>query len=87
MFVDLKEIASLIESGSYNKEIRRIVRAVRLTFGLRRKLTAPLLSAFIDFALQPGSEAHARLSSFLPKVHYSTFSLFYSLWLYKDFDR
>ncbi|XWS24527.1 hypothetical protein CRYUN_Cryun28dG0110600 [Craigia yunnanensis] len=63
----LKEIASLIESGSYTKEVRLIVRAVRLTFGLRRQLTAPLLSAFLDFALQPGSEAHSRLSSFLPK--------------------
>ncbi|XP_022769231.1 probable 26S proteasome non-ATPase regulatory subunit 3 isoform X1 [Durio zibethinus] len=63
----LKEIASLIETGSHTKEVRRIVRAVRLTFGLRRKLTAPLLSAFLDFALQPGSESHARLSSFLPK--------------------
>ncbi|XP_022769232.1 26S proteasome non-ATPase regulatory subunit 3 homolog A-like isoform X2 [Durio zibethinus] len=64
----LKEIASLIETGSHTKEVRRIVRAVRLTFGLRRKLTAPLLSAFLDFALQPGSESHARLSSFLPKA-------------------
>ncbi|XP_022752815.1 26S proteasome non-ATPase regulatory subunit 3 homolog A-like [Durio zibethinus] len=63
----LKEIASLIDSGSYTKEVRCIVRAVRLTFGLRWKLTAPLLSAFLDFARQPGSEAHARLSSFLPK--------------------
>ncbi|KAE8709885.1 putative 26S proteasome non-ATPase regulatory subunit 3 [Hibiscus syriacus] len=63
----LKEIASLIESTSYTEEVRCVVRAVRLTFGLRRKLTAPLLSAFLDFVLQPGSEAHSRLSSFLPK--------------------
>ncbi|OMO75482.1 hypothetical protein COLO4_26099 [Corchorus olitorius] len=65
--VDLKEIASLIETGSYTKEVRRILRAIRLTFGLRRKLTASVLSSFLDFALQPGSEPHARLSSFLPK--------------------
>ncbi|XVF70267.1 hypothetical protein PTKIN_Ptkin11bG0147400 [Pterospermum kingtungense] len=66
-FVNFKEIASLIETGSYTKEARRMIRAVRLTFGLRRKLTAPLLFTFLDFALQPGSEAHTRLSSFLPK--------------------
>lgn len=69
----------LIETGSFTKEVRRIVRAVRLTFGLRRKLTASPLSAFLDFALQPGSEAHARLSSFLPKVSFSTFIIHSSL--------
>ncbi|XP_021902636.1 probable 26S proteasome non-ATPase regulatory subunit 3 [Carica papaya] len=63
-----KEIASLIETGSYTKEVRRIVRAVRLTIGLRRKLTAPVLSAFFDFALAPGSEPHARFSAYLPKA-------------------
>ncbi|GMI83089.1 HAPLESS 15, EMBRYO DEFECTIVE 2719 [Hibiscus trionum] len=63
----LKEIASLIKSGSYTTEVRLVVRAVRLTFGMRQKLTAPLLSAFLDFVLQPGSEAHSILSSFLPK--------------------
>lgn len=68
-FIDLKEIASLIETGSYTKEVRRIGRAVRLTISLRRKLTASVLSAFLDFALVPGSEAHARLSVYLPKVH------------------
>uniref|UniRef100_A0A2N9IVP8 Uncharacterized protein n=1 Tax=Fagus sylvatica TaxID=28930 RepID=A0A2N9IVP8_FAGSY len=64
---NLKEIASLIETGSYTKEVRRIGRAIRLTITLRRKLTAPVLSAFIDFALVPGSEVHARLSVYLPK--------------------
>lgn len=68
-FIDLKEIASLIETGSYTKEVRRIGRAVRLTISLRRKLTASVLSAFLDFALVPGSEAHTRLSVYLPKVH------------------
>ncbi|XP_057974259.1 probable 26S proteasome non-ATPase regulatory subunit 3 [Malania oleifera] len=63
----LKEIAALIESGSYAKEVRRIVRAVRLTMALRRKLTAPVLSAFLNFALVPGSEAYTRLSVYLPK--------------------
>ncbi|PQQ17684.1 putative 26S proteasome non-ATPase regulatory subunit 3 isoform X2 [Prunus yedoensis var. nudiflora] len=64
----LKEGASFIEAASYTKEVRRIARAVRLTIQLRRKLTAPLLSAFLDYALLPGSEAHARLSAYLPKV-------------------
>lgn len=63
----LKEIASLIESGSYTKETRRISRAVRLTFGIRRKLNARVLSLFLDCALVPGSEAHTKLSGFLPK--------------------
>ncbi|KAK4600065.1 hypothetical protein RGQ29_009934 [Quercus rubra] len=66
-FQNLKEIASLIETGSYTKEVRRIGRAVRLTISLRRKLTASVLSAFLDFALVPGSEAHTRLSVYLPK--------------------
>ncbi|GKV23991.1 hypothetical protein SLEP1_g33653 [Rubroshorea leprosula] len=63
----LKEIASLIETGAYAREVRRIVRAVRLTMALRRKLKASVLSAFLNFALPPGSEAHNRLSSYLPK--------------------
>lgn len=68
MHIDLKEISSIIETGSYAKEIRRISRAIRLTMGLRRKLTAPVLSAFLDFALVPSSDAHTRLSPYLPKV-------------------
>ncbi|GMH04638.1 hypothetical protein Nepgr_006478 [Nepenthes gracilis] len=63
----LKEIASLIETGSYTKEVRRIARAVRLTFALRRKLTVPVLSAFLDFVLIPGSDAHIKLSAYVPK--------------------
>ncbi|XP_010933362.1 probable 26S proteasome non-ATPase regulatory subunit 3 [Elaeis guineensis] len=63
----LKEISSLIETGAYAKEVRRIVRAVRLTMMLRRKLRAAVVSAFLSYALAPGSEAHSRLSSFLPK--------------------
>ncbi|OMO74540.1 hypothetical protein CCACVL1_16626 [Corchorus capsularis] len=63
----LKEIASLIETGAYAREVRRILRAVRLTMALRRKLKPSVLSAFINFALTPGSEAHTRLSSYLPK--------------------
>ncbi|KAL5185818.1 putative 26S proteasome non-ATPase regulatory subunit 3 [Glycine soja] len=62
----LKEIASIIETGSYSKEVRRIARALRLTFALRRKLTAPVLSSFLDYVLPPASEPHTRLSSFLP---------------------
>ncbi|KAK7409898.1 hypothetical protein VNO78_00282 [Psophocarpus tetragonolobus] len=63
----LKEIASLIETGSYSKEVRRIARAVRLTIALRRKLTASVISSFLDHVLTPSSEAHAKLSSYLPK--------------------
>ncbi|PKA60400.1 putative 26S proteasome non-ATPase regulatory subunit 3 [Apostasia shenzhenica] len=63
----LKEIASLIETGAYAKEVRRIVRAVRLTIMLRRKLKAATALAFINFALVQGSEAHAKLSAYLPK--------------------
>ncbi|XP_015575982.1 probable 26S proteasome non-ATPase regulatory subunit 3 isoform X2 [Ricinus communis] len=63
----LKEIASLIVTASYSKEVRPMFRAVRLTVGIRRKLTAPLLSAFIDFALLPASDVHNRLSAYLPK--------------------
>ncbi|XVE93887.1 hypothetical protein REPUB_Repub01dG0232900 [Reevesia pubescens] len=63
----LKEIASLIETGAYDREVRRILRAIRLTMALRRKLKPSVLSAFLNFALTPGSEAHSRLSSYLPK--------------------
>lgn len=67
-FTDLKEMASLIETGSYSKEVRRIARAVRLTIALRRKLTASVISSFLDFVLTPGSEVHAKLSAYVPKV-------------------
>lgn len=68
VFIDLKEIASLLETAAYTREVRRIVRAVRLTMVLRRKLKVSVLSAFLNFALSPGSEVHSRLSSYLPKV-------------------
>ncbi|KAI9180629.1 hypothetical protein LWI28_006804 [Acer negundo] len=63
----LKEIASLIETGAHAREVRRIVRAVRLTMALRRKLKASVLSAFLNSVLTPGSDAHARLVLYLPK--------------------
>lgn len=63
----LKDIASLIETGAHSKEGRRIVRAVRLTVILRRKLRAPVVAAFLAFALTPGSDAHTRISAFVPK--------------------
>ncbi|CAN0845836.1 Probable 26S proteasome non-ATPase regulatory subunit 3 [Linum grandiflorum] len=63
----LKEIASFIETGAYAREVRRIARAIRLTMALRRKLKTSIVSAFLNFALTPGSEPHVRLSSFLPK--------------------
>ncbi|KAJ0451047.1 putative 26S proteasome non-ATPase regulatory subunit 3 [Helianthus annuus] len=62
-----KEIAALIETGAYAHEVRRILRAVRLTIALRRNLKASVISSFLGFALAPGSEAHQRLSSYLPK--------------------
>lgn len=65
---DLKEIAALIETGAQAKEVRRIVRAIRLTMMLRRKLKAPVVYAFLGHVLTAGSEAFAKLSSFLPKV-------------------
>ncbi|MCI47662.1 26S proteasome non-ATPase regulatory subunit 3-like, partial [Trifolium medium] len=62
----MKELASIIETGSNSKEVRRIFRAVRLTMALRPKLTAPVLSSFIDHVLPPASDSHSRLSSYLP---------------------
>ncbi|KAI7737645.1 hypothetical protein M8C21_001778 [Ambrosia artemisiifolia] len=63
----LKEIASLIETGAYGREVRRISKAVRLTIALRRKLKGSVISSFLGFALAPGSEANQRLSSYLSK--------------------
>ncbi|KAI7752915.1 hypothetical protein M8C21_000074, partial [Ambrosia artemisiifolia] len=63
----LKEIASLIETGAYAREVRRISRAVRLTIALRKKLKGSVISSFLGFALAPGSEANQRLSSYLSK--------------------
>ncbi|CAJ2675801.1 unnamed protein product [Trifolium pratense] len=63
---NLKEIASIIETGSNSKEVRRISRALRSTMALRPKLTAPVLSSFIDHVLPPASDSHSRLSSYLP---------------------
>ncbi|XVE48832.1 hypothetical protein DITRI_Ditri01bG0034100 [Diplodiscus trichospermus] len=55
------------KTGAHDREVRRILRAIRLTMALRRKLKASVLSAFLNLALTPGSEAHCRLSSYLPK--------------------
>ncbi|CAA0816803.1 26S proteasome non-ATPase regulatory subunit 3 homolog A [Striga hermonthica] len=63
----LKDIAAMIETGAYTREVRRIVRAIRWTIQIRKKLNASVLSAFLNFALVSGSEAHSRLSSYLPK--------------------
>jgi len=63
---DLKEIASIIETGSNLKEVRKISRAVRLTIGLRSKLTAHVLSSFLHHVLPPASHPHSKLSSYLP---------------------
>lgn len=64
----LKDIAALIETGAYTREVRRILRAIRWTIQLRKSLSASVLSAFLDFALLPGSEMHSRLSAYVPKV-------------------
>ncbi|PIA26750.1 hypothetical protein AQUCO_08900005v1 [Aquilegia coerulea] len=66
-FQILKEIVSLLETGAYAREVRRIGQAVRRTIQLRRKLKAFVLSSFLNYALTQGSEAHTRLSSYLPK--------------------
>lgn len=58
----------MIEVGAYSKEVRRIARAVRLTIGIRLKITTSVILSFLSTTLQPGSEAHARLTSYLPKV-------------------
>ncbi|CAA0827722.1 26S proteasome non-ATPase regulatory subunit 3 homolog A [Striga hermonthica] len=63
----LKDIAGLIEVGAYTREVRRIVRAIRWTIQLRKKLKASSISAFLNFSLVPGSEAHSRLSSYVPQ--------------------
>ncbi|GMH27343.1 hypothetical protein Nepgr_029186 [Nepenthes gracilis] len=63
----LRDLASLIETALYTKEVRRIAPAVRLTFALRRKLMAPVLSAFLDVATVPGSVVHRKLSAHVPK--------------------
>ncbi|GAA0175111.1 protease [Lithospermum erythrorhizon] len=63
----LKEIANLIETGAYAREVRRISRAIRSTIRLRKELKASVVSSFLNFALIPGSEVHTRLSSYLGK--------------------
>ncbi|XP_073039396.1 probable 26S proteasome non-ATPase regulatory subunit 3 [Primulina eburnea] len=64
---DLKDIASLVETGAYTREVRRIARAIRSTIQLRKNLMTSVLSAFLIFVLVPGSEVHSRLSSYLRK--------------------
>lgn len=64
----MKDVASLIEAGAYAREVRRIVRAVRLTIALRKKLNSSVISSFLGFVLVPGSDIHSRLSAYLPKV-------------------
>ncbi|KAG9156371.1 hypothetical protein Leryth_009244 [Lithospermum erythrorhizon] len=63
----LKEIANLIETGAYAREVRRISRAIRSTIRLRKELKASVVSSFLNFVLIPGSEVHTRLSSYLGK--------------------
>ncbi|CAA2975601.1 probable 26S proteasome non-ATPase regulatory subunit 3 [Olea europaea subsp. europaea] len=53
---------------AYARELRRIVRAIRWTIQLRRKLKASVLSAFLNYVLVPGSELHSRLYSYLPEA-------------------
>lgn len=70
-FVELKDIAALIETGAYTREVRRIVRAIRWTIQLRKKLSASVLSSFLNCAFVPGSEVHSRLAAYIPKVRKS----------------
>lgn len=83
--LDLKDIASLIETGAYAREVRRIARAVRLTMALRKKLKASTLNAFLNFILSPGSEVHSRLSSYLPKVNW--FNNYFGLGIFENHSR
>ncbi|XP_009628274.1 putative 26S proteasome non-ATPase regulatory subunit 3 isoform X2 [Nicotiana tabacum] len=69
---DLKEIASMIESGANTSEVRKIYKAMRLTMKLRRKLKVSMLSAFLNYALGHVSEVHAQLSSYVPQDKYDT---------------
>ncbi|XP_073045809.1 probable 26S proteasome non-ATPase regulatory subunit 3 [Primulina eburnea] len=64
---NLKDIAALIETGAFSREVRRVVRAVRCTIQLRKKLNDSVLSAFLNYVLVPGSEANSRLSSYITK--------------------
>ncbi|KAF9615140.1 hypothetical protein IFM89_022098 [Coptis chinensis] len=49
------------------KEVRKSVCAIHFTIALRNKLKPSLLHAFLNYALILGSEAHTRLSVYLPK--------------------
>ncbi|XP_039070231.1 26S proteasome non-ATPase regulatory subunit 3 homolog A-like [Hibiscus syriacus] len=62
----LVDLVFLILNDSDTDEVRRIARIDRITYRLRRTFTAPLLYAFLRYALLPESEAFSRLSSFLP---------------------
>ncbi|XP_039003242.1 26S proteasome non-ATPase regulatory subunit 3 homolog A-like [Hibiscus syriacus] len=62
----LVHLVFLILNDSEPDDVRRIARVDRITNGLRRRFTAPLLYVFLRFVLMPGSEAFSRLSSFLP---------------------
>ncbi|KZV41127.1 putative 26S proteasome non-ATPase regulatory subunit 3 [Dorcoceras hygrometricum] len=64
---NLKGIAALIETGAYSREFPRVERAISRTIQLRKKLSASLLSAFLNHVLVPGSEVNSRLSSYIPK--------------------
>ncbi|KAF9586828.1 hypothetical protein IFM89_039956 [Coptis chinensis] len=55
-------------NATTEKEVRKIVRAIRFTIALRNKLKPYLLHAFLNYALILGSEAHTRLSAYLPKA-------------------
>ena len=66
--LELKDIAALIETGAYTREVRRITRAIRWTIQIRKKLNVSVLSAFLNSAFAPGSEVHSRLASYIPKV-------------------
>ncbi|OIT29194.1 putative 26s proteasome non-atpase regulatory subunit 3 [Nicotiana attenuata] len=62
---DLKEIASMIESGANTSEVSKIYKAMRLTMKIRRKLKVSILSTLLNYALGPVSEVHAQLASYL----------------------
>ncbi|KAL1541175.1 putative 26S proteasome non-ATPase regulatory subunit 3 [Salvia divinorum] len=50
----LKGITALIETGAYTHEIPRIVRALRWTIQIMKKLNVSELSAFLNSVFVPG---------------------------------
>lgn len=68
MAATLEKVASVIEKGVASKEVRLMVRAMRLTVAVRRKLKSSALVSFLKQILPPSSEPLARLLPYVSKV-------------------